>query len=401
MPKLALADIEVSGRRVFMRVDFNVPMRNDAITDDSRIRAAVESIRYVTRHKGRLILASHMGRPNGKRVAGDSLYPVFERLKTVVGPTGIYFASDCVGEATRDQVAALEDGQILLLENLRFHAGEEANDPSFAAELGALADVYVNDAFGTAHRAHASTVGIASCVDVAAAGFLMQRELEALRRALDPDARPYAALVGGAKISGKIELIESFLRRADDILIGGAMAYTFLRAQGQPTGRSLVESDKVDLAARLLASARETGRRIHLPVDHVVARDFEGTGLRTCAVEATGPEEMGLDIGPETVRAYAEVIRQARTIVWNGPMGVFERPDFARGTLDIGRAVADSDGFSIVGGGDSAAAVNQAGLADRIDHVSTGGGAALEFLSGRELPGVEALSEGPDSRAAR
>jgi phosphoglycerate kinase len=399
MSRLSLTDIELSGRRVFMRVDFNVPLADGRITDDSRIRAALESIRYVVEHGGRLILASHLGRPKGKRVESDSLRPVFERLSELLEATPVFFAADCVGAETADRVAHLKAGEVLLLENLRFHAGEEANDPRFAKALADLADVYVNDAFGAAHRAHASTEGITACLPIAAAGFLMQKELEALGRALHPEERPYVAIVGGAKISGKIELMESFLGLADEILIGGAMAYTFLRASGEETGRSLVEADRVALAGRLLETARTKGRRIRLPVDHVVARDFDGTGLRTVSVQGTAPDEMGLDIGPETVGAYGRIVRDAKLIVWNGPMGVFENPKFASGTLEIGRMVAESDAFSIVGGGDSASAVNQAGLGARIDHVSTGGGAALEFLSGRKLPGVEALRDRPVGQA--
>jgi len=393
MPKLSLTDLELSGKRVFMRVDFNVPLRDGEITDDSRIRAAMESIRYVIDHGGRLILASHLGRPKGKRAAADSLKPVFDRLGTLLDRPGVFFATDCVGEETAAQVASLANGEVLLLENLRFHAGEEANDPEFAGQLAGLCDVYVNDAFGAAHRAHASTAGITAYVPTAAAGFLMQREIEALGRALDPEERPYVSIVGGAKISGKIELIESFTKVADAILIGGAMAYTFLRARGIETGRSLVEKDRIALAGRLLETATAAGRSIHLPVDHVVARDLEGTGLRTIPVSETDPAEMGLDIGPKTIETYGRIIRDAKTVVWNGPMGVFENPKFAQGTLEVGRMVAGSAAFSVVGGGDSAAAVHQSGLGDRIDHVSTGGGAALEFLSGRRLPGVDALTD--------
>lgn len=392
MSKLSLSDLQVSGQRVFMRVDFNVPLGNGEITDDARIRAALPSIRYVLDGGGRLILASHLGRPKGRRSHADSLQPVYVRLRELLGDA-ISFSHDCVGAETREQVNRLAEGEILLLENLRFHPAEEANDPDFSRELAALCDVYVNDAFGTAHRAHASTVGITSYVEIAAAGFLMQRELECLGRALHPQERPYVAIVGGAKISGKIDLIESFMKLADDILIGGAMTYTFLRAGGIDTGKSLVEEDRVELAGSLLRTVEREGGRIHLPVDHVVAKDLAGTDKRTVPVGETEPTEMGLDIGPRTLGLYSEIIGGAGTLVWNGPMGVFENPSFAAGTLAIARMVAESRAFSIVGGGDSAAAVNQSGLADQIDHVSTGGGAALEYLSGRSLPGVEALTD--------
>ncbi len=376
-----------------MRVDFNVPISDGTITDDSRIRSALESIDFILRKGGRLILASHMGRPRGLFTPELSLGPVAVRLGELSGRT-VQFASDCVGPEVETMVDRLEAGAPLLLENLRFHPEEEANDPEFAARLSRLCDVYVNDAFGAAHRAHASTVGMVSHAGQSAAGFLMARELDALGRALEGAAHPYVSIIGGAKISGKIELIEHFLGIADDILIGGAMAYTFLRAQGMVTGKSLVEEDRVELARQLLESARNYDRRILLPEDHVVARDFEGEAVRTVLTSDTAPEEMGLDIGPQTIDRYSEVIGRAKTVVWNGPMGVFENPNFAEGTLAVGRAVASSSAFSIVGGGDSAAAVRASGLRDSISHVSTGGGAALEFLSGRQLPGVEVLPEG-------
>ncbi len=393
MSKLSISDLQLTGKRVFMRVDFNVPVAKGAITDDTRIKAALPSIEHVGNQGGRLILASHVGRPKGKPDSALSLQPVSERLGELRGkPTG--FSSDSVGARALALVHALSDGDILVLENLRFHAGEEANDPKFASELASLCDVYVNDAFGTAHRAHASTVGIAHHVSPCAAGYLMQKELESLSRALVGATRPYVAIVGGAKISGKIELIENFLKIADEILIGGAMAYTFFRALRIATGNSLVEESRVDLAGRLLEAARREGTRIHLPEDHVVARDLDGAGLHSVSVAETEPEETGLDIGPETVQQYASIIERARTIVWNGPMGVFENPRFAEGTLSVARAVAFADAFSIVGGGDSAAAVTQSGMADRISHISTGGGACLEFLAGRKLPAVEVLTEG-------
>ena len=392
MTKLSLVDLDLAGRRVFMRVDFNVPMAGGEISDDSRIRAAMGSIEHVVKSGGRLILASHMGRPDGTHDPRFSLQPIRQRLEELTG-NAVAFAPDCVGPDVGAAVDRMVDGDLLLLENLRFHAGETANDPDFSRALAQLCDVYVNDAFGTAHRAHASTVGIASHVEKSAAGFLMHKELESLSRALEGADRPYVSIVGGAKISGKIELIESFLNLADEILIGGAMAYTFLRAKGIETGKSLVEEDRVSLASELLRSAQVRGRRIQLPEDHVVARNFEGDGARTAAITDTSADEMGLDIGPRTIEAYNNIIAAAKTVVWNGPMGVFENPRFEEGTFAVGHAVAASDAFSIVGGGDSAAAVNQAGLADQISHVSTGGGAALEFLSGRSLPGVDVLTD--------
>jgi phosphoglycerate kinase len=391
MNKLSLSDLKVSGRRVFMRVDFNVPLSGGKITDDTRIRASFPSIRYVLEGGGRLILASHLGRPKGKRDSKYTLKPAADRLQELLGKP-VQFASDCIGPEVSGLVAGLTDSSILLLENLRFHPEEEQNDLAFSKELASLCDVYVNDAFGAAHRAHASTVGIAQHVPQAAAGFLMQKELEALDHALTKAEKPYVAIVGGAKISDKIELIENFLNIADTILIGGAMAYTFLRARGVETGKSLVETEKISLAGDLLSSA--TGRKvsIELPADHVVAASLDSAESEVRPVNQTPSDRMGLDIGPETVRRYSEIIRAAKTIVWNGPMGVFENPVFARGTFAIARAVADSGAFSIVGGGDSAAAAAQSGVESKITHISTGGGATLEFLSGRKLPGVEILT---------
>ncbi len=390
MSKLSISDLDLC-KRVFMRVDFNVPIADGRITDDTRIEAALPSIRYVFEKGGRLILASHLGRPKGKPEPKYSLRPVAARLGELLGKA-VAFAPDCVGPEVEKMVSELQNGQALLLENLRFHAEEEKNDPAFAKQLAALCDVYVNDAFGTAHRAHASTVGIAKFVRWAVAGFLMQKELEALTHALTKAEKPYVAIVGGAKISDKIDLIENFISIADTILIGGAMAYTFLRAKGLETGKSLVETDKIDLAKALLAKASQKNVSIELPLDHVVAPNVDSRESQVTRVDRTPADRMGLDIGPETVRRYLEVIRRAKTIVWNGPMGVFENPKFAEGTFAIARAVADSHSFSIVGGGDSAAAVAQAGVESKITHISTGGGASLEFLSGQKLPGVEVLT---------
>jgi phosphoglycerate kinase len=390
--KLSLNDIDVAHRRVFMRVDFNVPLRDGVITDDTRIEAALPSIRHILDRNGRLILASHLGRPKGAPEAKYSLKPVAARLKELLGRP-VQFANDCIGPEAESLAKNLKDGEVLLLENLRFHAEEEKNDPGFAKKLAALCDVYVNDAFGAAHRAHASTAGIAAFVQPAVSGFLMQKELEALGHALTKAEKPYVAIVGGAKVSDKIELIESFLNLATHILIGGAMAYTFLRAKKIGTGKSLVEADKIDLAADLLSRAASKGVALELPVDHVVAAGLDASESQIVPIDRTPENLMGLDIGPETVKHYSSILAGARTIVWNGPMGVFENPKFAEGTFGIARAVADSKAFSIVGGGDSAAAVAQSGMESKITHISTGGGASLEFLSGQKLPGVEALTE--------
>jgi phosphoglycerate kinase len=394
MNKLSISDLELAGKRVFMRVDFNVPLADGTITDDTRIEAALPSIRYVIEKGGRLVLASHLGRPKGKPEAKYSLKPVALRLGELLGKP-VPLAADCVGPEVEKMVSSLENGDVLLLENLRFHAEEETNDPAFAKQLAALCDVYINDAFGTAHRAHASTAGMAAFVKQAAAGFLMQKELESLNHALTKAERPYVAIVGGAKISDKIELIENFINIADTILIGGAMAYTFFRAQGLETGKSLVETDKIDLAKELLTKASQKKVSIDLPVDHIVAASPDSVEAEVTSVQQTPAGRMGLDIGPETIRRYSEVIRRAKTIVWNGPMGVFENPKFAEGTFAVARAVAEAHAFSIIGGGDSAAAVAQSGMESKITHISTGGGASLEFLSGQNLPGVEVLTNKP------
>jgi phosphoglycerate kinase len=392
MNKLSLSDLQLSGERVFMRVDFNVPLSGGAITDDTRIKAALPSIRYIMEKGGRLILASHLGRPKGKTDLKYSLKPVATRLGEILGKS-VQFASDCIGPAAEKAAAGLKNTDVLLLENLRFHAEEEKNDSAFARHLASLCRLYVNDAFGTAHRAHASTVGIASYVPKAAAGFLMQKEIEALDHALTNAEKPYTAIVGGAKISDKIELIENFINIANTILIGGAMAYTFLRARGISTGKSLVEIEKIPLAKDLLEKSARKNVSIEVPTDHVVATGIDSIDSAVVSVDQTPEDRMGLDIGPETVRRCSEVIRASKTIVWNGPMGVFENPRFAAGTFAIARAIADTNAFSIVGGGDSAAAVVQSGVQSRIRHISTGGGATLEFLSGKKLPGVEVLSD--------
>ncbi len=392
MNKLGISDLDLNGRRVFMRVDFNVPLADGQITDDTRIQAALPSIRYVIEKNGKLILASHLGRPKGKPDPKYSLKPVATRLGNLLRKA-VQFAPDCVGPEVEKMVSDLPPGGVLMLENLRFHAEEEKNDPEFAKQLAKLCDVYVNDAFGAAHRAHASTAGIAAYVKQAAAGFLMEKELESLSYVLTRAEKPFVAIVGGAKISDKIDLIESFINIANNILVGGAMTYTFLRARGIATGKSLVESEKIALAKDLLAKASTKDVSIELPVDHVVAPGLESAASQVISITETPPDQMGLDIGPETIRRYSGIIRQAKTIVWNGPMGVFENPKFASGTFAIARAVADSNAYSIVGGGDSAAAVAQSGVGSKITHISTGGGASLEFLSGQKLPGVEVLTD--------
>jgi phosphoglycerate kinase len=393
MKKKSVEDLEVRGKRVFVRVDFNVPLdKEQNITDDSRIRAALPTIRFLLDHGAAVILASHLGRPNGRPVRDLSLAPVALRLSALLG-LYVRMAPDSVGPDVERLAAKLAPGQVLLLENLRFHPEEEANDPVFARRLAGLADVYVNDAFGTAHRAHASTVGIAHFLP-AAAGFLMQKELDALGSVLQHPLRPLVALIGGAKISTKISVLENLLAVADGLLIGGGMANTLLKASGIAIGSSLVEDDKLDVARSLLANARDDNRMICLPVDALVAQTIAvGAETRVVPVEAVEPGWSIVDIGPETIRYFSERLRAAGTVLWNGPMGIFEIAAFATGTREIARVLAESRVRTIVGGGDSVAAVEQAGLAEKMTHVSTGGGASLEFLKGRELPGVAALND--------
>jgi phosphoglycerate kinase len=401
MPKLSIRDLDLTDKRVLIRVDFNVPLKDGIITDDTRIRETLPTIEYALRHKAKVILCSHLGRPKGKPVDSMSLRPLVAHLRGMLDhilgdDENVAFSPNCVGVVASEMAANLESGQPLLLENLRFHPEEEANDPAFAKKLASLCDFYVNDAFGSAHRAHASTEGITHFVKVSAAGLLMQKELTYLGKALTEPDKPFVAIIGGAKVSDKIQVIDNLLDKADAIIIGGGMAYTFLNAQGQSTGKSLVETDKIDVAKAALEKAKAKGVRFLLPVDHVLADKF-APNAKTKAFSGTGafPQEwMALDIGPKSIALFEHEIAEARTIIWNGPMGVFEMPAFARGTNEIAAAVArNHDATTIVGGGDSVAAIQQSGVADRITHISTGGGASLEFLEGKTLPGVAALTD--------
>jgi len=393
--KLSVRDLrDLGGQRVFCRVDFNVPIAAGRVTDDSRIVASIPTIRLLAGAGARVILASHLGRPKGKPKPEFSLAPVAHHLASCLGsPVG--FAEDCIGTAASDGVAATSAGGVLLLENLRFHAEEEANDPGFADALARLGDLYVNDAFGSAHRAHASTAGVPARLKPAAAGLLMQAELDHLGKLLAHPDHPFLAILGGAKVSDKIALIDNLLPHVDAFLIGGAMAYTFLVAEGQPVGRSLVEADRVDLARTMLERVRAAGKLILLPVDHVVAVGGDDNVVRTTTGVALGDDEAGMDIGPKTAAAFATEIARAGTVLWNGPVGRFEVTAFAAGSRVVAEALAASRAVTVVGGGDTGAAVHAFGVASKITHVSTGGGASLEFLSGLPLPGVVALDDAP------
>ena len=401
MPKLSIRDLDLAHKRVLIRVDFNVPLKDGVITDDTRIRETIPTIEYALRRKAKVILCSHLGRPKGKVVPSMSLRPLVARLRFLLDHVlnlseNVAFSPDCVGDIATEMCRQLESGQTLLLENLRFHPEEEANDPKFAAKLAALCDIYVNDAFGSAHRAHASTEGITHFVAQSAAGLLMEKELNFLGKVLTEPDRPFVAIIGGSKISGKIDVIDNLLDKADTLLIGGGMAYTFLNALGQATGKSLIEADKIDVATAALAKAKEKKVKLLLPIDHVLADKF-AANAKTSTFSGKGAfpaELMALDIGPETIDLFAKEIIEARTILWNGPMGVFELAAFAHGTNAIAEFVAaNNDATTIVGGGDSVAAVQQSGVADKITHISTGGGASLEFLEGKTLPGVAALTD--------
>jgi phosphoglycerate kinase len=401
VPKLSIRDIDLKGQRVFIRVDFNVPIKDGQVEDDTRIRATIPTIKYATEHGARVILASHLGRPKGQHVKKYSLRPVAEHLSRLLNQP-VAFADDCLGEGTAAKVAALKDGDVLLLENLRFHPEEEKNDEAFARQLAGLCDVYCNDAFGAAHRTHASTAGITKLVKQSAAGLLMEKELEYLGRVINDPAHPFVAILGGAKVSDKIPVIEALInRKVDKLLIGGAMAYTFLKAEGFTVGKSLVENDKLEMALQIKRRCEAAGVELLLPTDHQIVDSYEPIKdekvlTKTIPVEFTNAGHAGMDIGVETVAHFANALKDAKTIIWNGPMGVFEEPPFDQGTIGIAHAVAeaaDRGATVIVGGGDSVAAVTQAGVADRITHISTGGGATLEFLAGEELPGVAALTD--------
>jgi phosphoglycerate kinase len=392
MAKKSVRDLDVAGKRVLVRVDFNVPLKDGTITDDTRIRETLPTIEYLLERGAKVILASHLGRPKGKVVEDMRLNPVAARLSELLGRP-VRKADEVVGAGVRDLVGQMADGDVLLLENVRFHPGEEKNDPELARALADLADLYVNDAFGAAHRAHASTAGVAEHLP-AVSGLLMEKELEVLGRALENPERPFTAIIGGAKVKDKIDVIQNLLNLADNILIGGGLAFTFLKALGHEVGNSLVEEDKLDIARGFMEQAREKGVNFLIPTDAVIARELkEDAETRTVKLDAMEPGWMGLDIGPETARTYADVIEKSRMIVWNGPMGVFEMEPFSHGTRIVAEACARTEGYTIIGGGDSAAAVEKFRLADRMDHISTGGGASLEFMEGKALPGVVALDD--------
>lgn len=397
MNKVCIDEIDLQGKRVLLRADFNVPVKNGAVTDDTRIRESLTTIRYACERGGRVILCSHRGRPRGRAIPELSLKPVAAHLSRLLGQS-VAMAGDCVGDAVEAHVAQMRSGELLLLENLRFHIGEEENEEGFARRLAELCEIYVNDAFGVAHRAHASTVGVPRFVKVAAAGFLLRQEVECLGKVLRAPVHPFVAIVGGAKVSDKIGAMKSLIGKVDTLLIGGAMAYTFLRAVGHPVGRSFVEEDKLEVAREIMRVARQAKVAFLLPPDHVVAERMESHGP-TRVVE--GPEIsegwMGLDIGPATREAFAAVIRGAKMVLWIGPLGAYETPPFHEGTWAVAKAVAESGAASIIGGGDTAAAVAQASVADKMTHISTGGGATLQFLEGRELPGIAALTDRPSS----
>ncbi|MEL7609414.1 MAG: phosphoglycerate kinase [Bacillota bacterium] len=394
MPKMTVLDVPVKGKKVLVRVDFNVPLdENLNVSDDKRISAALPTIRYLIEHGAKVILCSHLGRPKGKPDPAFSLAPVAKRLAELLPGVNVSFASDAVGEPAQSAVAALKEGDIVLLENLRFHKEETDNDPGFARELASLAELYVSDAFGTVHRAHASTVGVAAYLP-AVAGFLIGKELDVMGKALEDPERPFVAILGGAKVQDKIGVIKNLLTKCDVLLIGGGMAYTFFKAQGYEIGASLLDAESVELAGELLKEAKSRNVELLLPVDTVIAEAFAADSPhRTVAVDAMPKGMMGMDIGEKTAALYAEKIKSAGTVIWNGPMGVFEFPEFAKGTAAVAAACAECKGVTIIGGGDSASAVKKLGFAAKMTHISTGGGASLEYLEGKELPGVAALND--------
>ncbi|UTR11704.1 phosphoglycerate kinase [Evansella sp. LMS18] len=393
MNKKSVRDIDVQGKRVFCRVDFNVPMKDGEVTDDTRIRAALPTIQYLSENGAKVILASHLGRPKGEVVEELRLDPVAKRLSDLLNKN-VYKSDQVYGDEPKNAAADLNDGEILLIENVRFEAGEEKNDPELAKQLAEMADVYVNDAFGAAHRAHASTEGIAQHLP-AVAGLLMEKELEVLGKALSDPDRPFTAIIGGAKVKDKIGVIDNLLEKVDNLIIGGGLAYTFVKANGHEVGKSLLEEDKIDLAREFMQKAEERGVKFHMPLDVTVADDFsEDANTKVVDIENIPSDWEALDIGPKTIDAYRDVIRNSKLVIWNGPMGVFELKPFSEGTVSVAQALADSEGaYTVIGGGDSAAAVEKFGFADAMDHISTGGGASLEFMEGKELPGVAALND--------
>lgn len=387
-----MKDIDVKGQRVFVRVDFNVPMADGAITDETRIRAAIPTIEYLVEQGAKVILASHLGRPKGEVKEDMRLTAVGFRLAELMGKP-VTKLDESIGQAVEEAVANMQDGDILLLENVRFHAGEEKNDPTLAQQFAQLADIYVNDAFGAAHRAHASTEGIAKHIP-AVSGFLMQKELDVLGKALSNPEHPFTAIIGGAKVKDKIGVIESLLEKVDHLIIGGGLSFTFIKAQGHDIGKSLLEEDKIELAKSFIEKAKAKGVQLHMPVDAVVANEFsQDAETQIVDVDAIPADWMGLDIGPKTAANYAEVIKNSKLIIWNGPMGVFEMDKFANGTKTVADAMATTAGYTVIGGGDSAAAVEKFEVADKMDHISTGGGASLELMEGKELPGIVALND--------
>lgn len=391
--KMTMKDIDVRGKRVFVRVDFNVPMKDGIITDDTRIQAALPTIQYLVGEGAKVILASHLGRPGGEVKEELRLAPIAKHLETLLDQK-VEALSESIGETVEAKVAEMEDGDVILLENVRFHAGEQKNDETLSKAFARLADVYVNDAFGAAHRAHSSTAGIASFVDVSVSGLLLEKEIEVLGAALETPKRPFTAIIGGAKVKDKIGVIDHLLDKVDHLLIGGGLSYTFSKAQGHDVGNSLVEEDKIDLAKSFIEKAEQKGVSMHLPTDAVIADEFSAdANVQQVAIDSIPAGWMGLDIGPETAKHYAEIIEKSQLIIWNGPMGVFEMKPFENGTKTVAEAMATTAGYTVIGGGDSAAAVEQFDLADKMDHISTGGGASLELMEGKVLPGIAALSE--------